>query len=699
MPRTPHGIRGHPAQGRYNGKRMPNPLLLEQPLPQFLEIRPEHVEPAVREVLSENRARIEQLAALALPTFATLVEPLEELQHRVARTWSPVSHLNAVLNSDALRSGYNACLPLLSAYQTDLAQSEPLFRAYRTIVDQEGAALAPVQRQVIEHAMRDFRLAGVGLPAERKERFKTAMLELTQLQSKFEENVLDATNAWSRRVTEPSELRGLNDMLIEQARRRARERGEAGWILSLDQPTYVAVVTDAESQGLRRDFYEAWMTRASDRGPCASRWDNSAVIEEILRRRHEAARLLDFTNYAEYALATRMAHSVAEVLDFLRELTTAARHAALEEFAELEAFAGRRLAAWDVGFYAERLQRERFSVSQEELRPYFPLPRVLGGLFEVASRLFGVAVHEREGPPVWHPDVRFFDIVGAGGEAIGSFYLDAYARPNKRSGAWMDECIGRKRLPSGAARPVAYLVCNFLPPGDGRPALLTHDDVLTLFHEFGHGLHHLLTRVDYPSLAGINGVAWDAVELPSQFLENYAWHPEVLKRISGHFESGAPLPPDTQERLIATRSFQAGLSMMRQLEFSLFDFRIHTEYSPGRGGRVLEVLKEVRSEVAVVPVPEWNRFPNSFGHIFAGGYAAGYYSYKWAEVLAADAFAAFEEHGVFDRPTALRFLDAILSRGGSRDALEAFIEFRGRRPDVAALLRQHGILGRGGRSA
>jgi oligopeptidase A len=473
----------------------------------------------------------------------------------------------------------------------------------------------------------------------------------------------------------------------------------AGWILSLDQPTYVAVVTDAESEALRRDFYEAWMTRASDRGPAAGRWDNSAVIEEILRRRHEAARLLDFSNYAEYALATRMAHSVEEVLAFLRELCTAARPAALEEFAELEAFAGRALAAWDVGFYAERLQRERFSVSQEELRPYFPLPRVLGGLFEVAERLFGVTVRERIGAPLWHPDVRFFDLVAAGADVVGSFYLDAYARPNKRSGAWMDECIGRKRLPSGAALPVAYLVCNFLPPGEGRPALLTHDDVLTLFHEFGHGLHHLLTRIDYPSLAGINGVAWDAVELPSQFLENYAWHPEVLRRISGHFESGAPLPGDTQARLIATRSFHAGLSMMRQLEFALFDFRIHTEYSPGRGGRVLEILGDVRREVAVVPVPEWNRFPNSFGHIFAGGYAAGYYSYKWAEVLAADAFAAFEERGAFDRPTALRFLDAILSRGGSRDALEAFIEFRGRRPDVAALLRQHGILGRSGSRA
>ena len=682
-----------------DGKCMENPLLGQEPLPQFLKIRPEHVEPAVRELLSENRARIEELATVPQPTFASVVEPLEELQHRISRTWSPVSHLNAVLNSDALRAGYNACLPLLSAYQTDLAQSEPLFRAYRTVAEQEGAALAPAQRQLLQHRVRDFRLAGVGLSPERKESFKTAMLELTQLQAKFEENVLDATNHWNWHVRDEGELTGLNEMLIDQARRRAAERGLPGWVLSLDQPTYVAVVTDAESEVLRRAFYEAWTTRASDQGPNAGRWDNSHTMEEILRRRHAAARLLEFRNYAEYALATRMATSVEEVLRFLHELAGAARAAAQAEFAELEAFAGRKLAAWDVGFYAERLQRQRFSVSQEELRPYFPLPRVLAGLFEVAERLFGVRIRERPGAPVWHPDARLFDIENNRGEAVGSFYLDAYARPNKRSGAWMDECVGRKRLASGEALPVAYLVCNFLPPGGEHPALLTHDDVLTLFHEFGHGLHHLLTRVDYPSIAGINGVAWDAVELPSQFLENYAWHPEVLQRISGHYQSGEPLPAEQQQRLMATRSFHAGLQMMRQLEFALFDFRIHTEYSPEHGGRILEILREVRQEVAVVPVPEWNRFPNSFGHIFAGGYAAGYYSYKWAEVLAADAFAAFEESGVFDRSTAQRFLDSILSRGGSRDALDAFIDFRGRRPDVRALLKQHGILGAARRSA
>ncbi len=670
---------------------MDNPLLTQDPLPPFPRIGAADVEPGVRALLAEARAEVAGIAARQPPSFATVVEPLEELHHRVARAWSPVSHLNAVLNSEALRTAYNACLPLLSAYQTDLAQNESLYQAYRSIEAREGASLDPVRQRVIAHALQEFTLAGVGLARASKEQFKQVMLELTQLQAKFEENVLDATNAWSHHVTDQAQIRGLNDVVAEQARRRAHENGLAGWLLTLDQPTYVAVVTDAEAPELRREFYRAWTTRASDQGPQAGRWDNAPIIEQILAKRHEAARILGFENFADYALAKRMARTRGEVMGFLEELARAGRPAAEREFAELEAFAGRRLEAWDLAFYAERLQKQRHAVSQEELRPYFPLPRVLAGLFEVAERLFAVRIEERSDAPVWHPDVRYFEI-RADGRPVGSFYLDAYARPHKRSGAWMDECVGRKHLASGDALPVAYLVLNVLPPGQDRPALLTHDDVLTLFHEFGHGLHHLLTRVDYPSLAGINGVAWDAVELPSQFMENYAWHPQVLGRISGHYLTGAPLPVEIQQRLRDTRSFHAGLQMARQLEFALFDFRLHAEYDPARGSRVLEILGAVRRQVAVVPVPDWNRFPMSFGHIFAGGYAAGYYSYKWAEVLAADAYSAFEERGAFDRATAERYLDTILSRGGSCDPLAAFIAFRGRAPQVHALLKQHGII-------
>ncbi|HNR21956.1 MAG TPA: M3 family metallopeptidase [Steroidobacteraceae bacterium] len=670
---------------------MTNPLLTDDLLPRFDAIRPEHVAPAIRGLLAENRARLAAIAAETTPTFASVVEPMEEMSHRLQRAWSPVSHLNAVLNSAPLREQYNLCLPLLTDYQTDLAQSEPLYKAYVAVAEREAATLDPVQRRVVDHMLRDFRLAGVALEPARKERFKAVMLELTTLQSKFEENVLDATNAWSHHVTDPAELAGLNEGVVEQARRRAHEKRTEGWLLSLDQPTYVAVITDAESAALRRAYYEAWNTRASDQGPLAGRWNNTQVMDDILRLRHEAATVLGFANFADYALATRMAKSVPEVIDFLRELARAARPAAEREFAELEKFAGAKLDAWDLAYWSERLQRSRFSVSQEELRPYFPLPRVLAGLFGVAEQLFGVHIAERGGVTTWHPDARYFEITDARGAPVGSFYLDPYARPHKRSGAWMDDCVGRKVSASGVTNPVAYLVCNFLPPSGEQPALLTHDDVVTLFHEFGHGLHHMLTRVGYPSVAGINGVAWDAVELPSQFFENYAWNEQVLGAMAAHYATGAPLPADRQRQLIATRSFHAGLATMRQVEFSLFDFRVHAEYDPALGGRIAPILAEVRQEVGVVPVPAWNRFPHSFGHVFAGGYAAGYYSYKWAEVLAADAFAAFEEAGVFDRATAARFLDSILSRGGSRDPLEAFIEFRGRKPDIAPLLRQHGI--------
>jgi len=665
-----------------------NPLLLRNPLPRFGEIRAEHVLPAITGLLERNRAQLDRLLAAPVATFKSLVEPLEDSQHELGAVWSQVSHLNAVLNSPDLREAYNACLPLLSAWQTDLAQNEALCRACQHIADSDQT-LDATQRRVLEHRLREFRLAGVALDPQAKARFKELMQQLTRLTAKFEENVLDATNAWSHHVTDATQLAGVNPSIIERARLAAGEQG--GYRLTLEQPVYVAVMSDAESPALRRTFYEAWTTRASDQAAGATQWDNAAVMEDILRVRHELARVLDFSSYADYALATRMAKTSGEVFAFLEQLRAASRPAAERELRELEIFAGAKLAAWDLSFWSERLQREQYSIAQEQLRAWFALPRVLGGLFEVAQRLFGVRIVERAGVAVWHPDARYFEIHDANGAARGSFYLDPCARPNKRSGAWMDECVGRKSMSGPTELPVAYLVCNFLEAAPGEPALLTHDDVVTLFHEFGHGMHLLMTRVGYPTLAGINGVAWDAVELPSQFMENYAWHPEVLRRIAVHVTTGEPLSETQLRQLIRTRSFHAGLQMLRQLEFALFDFTLHAGYDPARGARVSEVLAEVRARVSVVPVPPWNRFANSFGHIFAGGYAAGYYSYKWAEVLAADAFAAFEETDVFDQDTARRFVDCILSQGGSRDALDAFVAFRGRKPDVRPLLRQHGI--------
>ena len=665
-----------------------NPLLLRNPLPRFGEIRAAHVVPAISGLLERNRAQLDALLAAPVATFKSLVEPLEDAQHELACVWSQVNHLNAVMNAPDLREAYNTCLPLLSAWQTDLAQNEALCAACQRIADTDDA-LDATQRRVLEHRLREFRLAGVALDPQRKARFKELMQQLTALSAKYGENVLDATDAWSHHVSDAAQVAGVNPAIIERARQAAGEQG--GYTLKLEQPVYVAVMSDAHSGALRRTFYEAWTTRASDRGTQGAQWDNSTVMADILRVRHELAQLLEFANYADYALATRMAKSTAEVFAFLEQLLLASRAAAEQELRELEQFAGQKLAPWDLSYWSERLQRERYSVSQEELRPYFSLPRVLEALFEVAQRLFGVRILERPGAPVWHPDVRYFEIHDAAGAHCGSFYLDPCARANKQSGAWMDECVGRKSMSGPTVLPAAYLVCNFLEAAPGESAQLTHDDVVTLFHEFGHGLHHLLTRVGYPTLAGINGVAWDAVELPSQFMENYAWHPSVIRRMACHVGSGEPLPEVLLQKLITTRSFQAGLQMLRQLELALFDFSLHAGYDPARGARVAEVLAEVRARVSVLAVPAWNRFAHSFSHIFAGGYAAGYYSYKWAEVLAADAFSAFEETDVFDPDTARRFLDCILSQGGSRDALDAFVAFRGRKPDVRPLLRQAGI--------
>jgi oligopeptidase A len=670
---------------------MNNPLLTDQPLPAFGAIEARHVEPAIRQLLDENRAEIAGLLATGADRWDTLVVPLERMHHRLAKAWSPVGHLNGVMNGDELRAAYNACLPLLTAYHTELGQNAELCAAYQAVAGHEGAALDAEQRKVVENALRDFRLAGVSLPPERKQRFGEVMERLATAQAKFDENVLDATNAWSRQVTDERDLEGLPANTVRRAREAAVADGKDGWLFSLDTPTYQAVMTHAASETLRHDFYEAWVTRASDRGSHAGQWDNGPLMAEILALRHEAAELVGLANFAEYSLATKMARDPAEVIAFLQRLAQVSRPAAEREFAELERFAGRSLNAWDVGYWSERLKNEQLQVSEEALRPYFPLPRVLAGLFTVLGRLYGVRIVANAGVEVYHPDVKFFDVLDRNGTPRGGFFLDLYARPKKRGGAWMDQCVGRVQLAGASALPIAYLVCNFAPPVGEQPSLLTHHDVLTLFHEFGHGFHHLLTRVNVPSVAGINGVPWDAVELPSQFLENFAWREEVLPLISAHVATGEPLPHEMLARLQASRTFQAGMQTVRQLEFALFDFRLHAEYAPGQPPRIADTLAEVRATVAVVRPPEFNRFPHSFQHVFSGGYAAGYYSYKWAEVLSADAFGAFEEHGVFDLATSRRFLHSILERGGSRDAMEAFVEFRGRKPEIESLLRQMGL--------
>jgi oligopeptidase A len=670
---------------------MTNPLLAREGLPDFASIRAEHVEPAVSTIVARHRATLAALVAQPEPSFVSLIEPFEDANHALARVWNSVQHLNSVLNSEDFRSAYNACRVALADYHAEVGPNQALHDACTRIRDRESATLDGAQRKLLDNLVRDFRLAGVALSPDKKLRFRELMQQLAKAQSNFEEHVLDATQAWSLKVKDERVLAGMPAGAIARAAAAARSRGLDGWLITLDEPNYVAVMSHAESVPLRREFYEAWTTRASDQGPSAGRFDNSVLMEQILALRHETAELLGFSSYAELSLATKMAAEPGEVLDFLRDLAARYRPAAIRDFEELERFAGRRLDAWDVSFYAERLRKERHSVSQEALRPYFPLPRVVEGMFQVAERLYGLTFEPRAGVSTWHPQVRYYAIADRNGREIAGFYLDPCAREGKRGGAWMDDCISRKGFGGASIIPVAQLVCNFTPPAGDAPPLLTHSEVVTLFHEFGHGLHFMLTKVDYPSIGGISGVPWDAVELPSQFMENFAWRPEVLPLISAHIDTGEPLPVALLERLLGSRSFHAGLTAVRQLEFALFDFRLHAEYQPGRGGRVSDVLAEVRREVAVIRFPESNRFAHGFTHIFSGGYAAGYYSYKWAEVLAADAFAAFEDTGVFDAAVALRFLDSILSRGGSRDVMEAFIEFRGRRPEVAPLLRQDGV--------
>lgn len=678
---------------------MDNPLLAPQGLPRFSAILPEHAEAAIDTLLAQNRTQVTALLnANTRYTWNNLVQPLEELGERLNRAWSPISHLNAVVNNEALRAAYNACLPKLADYSTEMGQHEALYAAFKSIADgPEYAQLNTAQRKVIDNALRDFRLSGVALSPAQKERYKAVMQELSALQAKFEENLLDATGAWSKLIHDETRLSGLPASARALAQQAAQQQGhETGWLFTLEFPSYLPVMTYADDRELRREVYEAYVTRASDLGPHAGRWDNGPIMERLLALRHEVAQLLGYANYAERSLATKMATSPAQVLSFLQDLARRSLPMARQELEEIRRYAQEHhgtamIEGWDISYFAEKLRQHKYAISQEELKPYFPENKVIPGMFAVVNRLYGLQITAVPDVEVWHPDVRFYEIRDAQGNQRGQFYLDLYARAHKRGGAWMDECLTRKRTEKDLQIPVAYLTCNFSPPIGDEPALFTHEEVETLFHEFGHGLHHMLTQVDYPSVAGISGVAWDAVELPSQFMENWCWERAALDLIAAHYRTGEPLPQDLYERMHAAKNYQAGMHMARQLEFALFDFRMHLEYDPARGGRIYEILEEVRRDVAVVHPPHFNRFPHTFSHIFAGGYAAGYYSYKWAEVLSADAFSAFEEQGIFDRTTGLRFLSTILEQGGSREPMELFVEFRGREPTIDALLRHSGI--------
>ncbi|MFT0138516.1 oligopeptidase A [Alcanivoracaceae bacterium MT1] len=672
-----------------------NPLIDYPDLPPFSEIRPEHVKPAVEQLIADGRQRIETVLKAGDVGYQALVAALDEEDDRLGKAFGPVAHLNAVAQNEALREAYNACLPLLSEYGTEVGQNSALFAAYQALHDSaEFAALNEAQRKDIDNTLRDFRLSGVALGEEDKRRYMENAKRLSELTTQYENQLLDATQNWKKHVTDEQELEGLPETALAGTADRARAEGLDGWLLTLDFPVYLAVMSHAHNRALREEMYRAFTTRASDQGPDAGRFDNGPVMDEILALRDAQAKLLGFGSYAEKSLATKMARSVDEVMHFLHDLAFKAKPQAEKELRELQDFAAEQgatdLQPWDIGFWSERLREARYDLSDEALRPWFPAEKVIDGMFAVVGKLFGIRFRQRHDVDTWHTDVRFFELVDDDGSVRAAFYLDMYARTGKRGGAWMDDArIRRRRLDGSLQTPVAYLTCNFAPPAGGKPGLLTHDEVVTLFHEFGHGLHHMLTEQEVSGISGINGVAWDAVELPSQFLENWCWTEEGLAMISGHYETGEPLPKAMLDKMLAAKNFQSAMGMMRQLEFSLFDMRLHAEYTPELS--IQKVLDEVRDEVAVIKPPAFNRFQNGFSHIFAGGYAAGYYSYKWAEVLSSDAYSRFEEEGTFNEDTGRAFRDNILALGGSREPMELFKAFRGREPSVEPLLRHSGI--------
>ncbi len=674
-----------------------NPLLKPTGLPLFSQIKPQDIEPALDFILASHRKKTaELLTETAKPDWFNMLEPLEQLDNELSLMWSPVSHLNSVMNSDELTAAYNACLPKLSHYSTEMGQNKALFEAYKAIAE-NTPELNQGQKKLLDNALRDFHLSGIDLPKKAQQRYKEISEQLSQLTNDFSQNVLKSTHDWHQLITDQNNLAGLPESALSQAKQSAEQRDMQGWLLTLDFPSYHAIMTYAESRELREEMYIAFSTRASDQAPSDPQWDNSQNMRDILQLRQEKAQLLGFKDYATYSLHTKMATDTEEVLQFLTELAEKALPQARQELAELQEYAQSLgvtspLEAWDISFYSEKLRQHRFQLNQEQLRPWFPIDKVVEGLFAIVKKLYGIHIVAKKGVDTWHPDVRFYDIFDEQQQLCGQFYLDLFARQHKRGGAWMDECQVRIQQTALKQHPVAYLTCNFTPPLGDKPALLTHSEVETLFHEFGHGLHHLLTKIDYAAISGINGVAWDAVELPSQFMENWAWEAEALALFSGHFETGEPLPQNLLDKMIQAKNFQSAMMTLRQIEFALFDMLIHQDSEPAKEGKIYQILAQVRKTTALYPVPKINRFAHAFSHIFAGGYAAGYYSYKWAEVLSADAFSLFEEKGIFEQTTGRAFLHHILEKGGSQDAMDLFIAFRGRKPKIDALLRHNGII-------
>ncbi|MES2407993.1 MAG: M3 family metallopeptidase [Pseudomonadota bacterium] len=673
-----------------------NPLLDFSALPRFTQIKPKHVTPAVDTLLEENKALVERLAsATEAPTWKTFVQPMEDANERLSRAWGPVSHLNSVMNNPELREVYNANLPKLTQYYAEMSQNLALFAKFKALKESAGyMTLNPAQKKIIDNELRGFRLGGAELPEHLKPRFLEIQEALAKLSAKFEENLLDATNAFSLFVEDEATLAGLPDDVKQAAREAAERDGKPGWKLTLHGPSYMPVMQYADNRALREQIYRAYVTRASEFGP--PELDNTDLITQIVNLRREDAVMLGFASYAEESLATKMAETPQQVKDFLSELGARAKPHAQCDMDELREFARAELGladlqAWDATYASEKLRVARYAFSDQEVKQYFPETQVLPGMFKLVETIYGLDIRASQ-CEAWHRDVKFFDIRDRSGSLIGQFYLDLYAREHKRGGAWMDDALTRRRKNDAIQTPVAYLTCNFSAPVGGKPALFTHDEVITLFHEFGHGLHHLLTKIEDLGVSGINGVEWDAVELPSQFMENFCWEWEVLKHLTQHVDSKAPLPRELFDKMIAAKNFQSGLQTLRQIEFSLFDIRLHDDFDPTTGKTALQLLQEIRTQIAVLMPPAYNRFPNNFSHIFAGGYAAGYYSYKWAEVLSADAYSLFEENGVLSEAVGHRFWSEILGVGGSRPALESFVAFRGREPSIDALLRHNGMV-------